>query len=128
MNDEIKDSSKLQLTSLCAFMTQIGYTYCRGQFLGSDFSGAPIVTIQTAVRIYNGGWHKVGNGYVPEFHANVLNSPFEFDSYVVTKALASKILVRIKLQANKKGWIKCQNNKIEFVHPEYYELFKEELK
>lgn len=128
MNDEILDSGKLQLKSLCAFMNELNYTFCRGQFLGSDYSGAPVVSVQTAVRIYNGSWHKVENGFVPEFHANVLNSPFEFDAYILAKSQAAKILCRVKLQANSKGWVKCQSNKIKFIRSEYYDLFQGELK
>ena len=127
MNDEILDSGKLQLKSLCAFMNQLNYTFCRGQFLGSDYSGAGIVSVQTAVRIYNGEWYGSAKGFVPEFHANVLNSPFEYDAYIVAKAEAAKILKRIKLQSNKKGWIKVQSHKVEFTNPDYYEIFEGEL-
>lgn len=129
MNDEIKQTDKLQLKSLCAFMHSLGYTYCRGQFLGSDYSGAPIVHFNTAVKLHNQDWYFTddGKGIVPGFHVNVLNSPFTFDSYTLNKALSAKILDRVKLQANRYGRIVCQSHKVAFYDSSYYQLFEGEL-
>lgn len=127
MNDEVEISDKLQLKSLIAFMHQLGYSYLRGEFLGSNYSGAPIVRFNTAVRIYNNSWHKVENGFVPVHHVNVLNSPFETDAYNFNKLMASRIVSRVKLQSNKRGYIKCQSNKGTFVDTNYYQLFEGEL-
>lgn len=125
--EEIKDSSKLQMKSLCAFMNALGYTYCRGEFLGSSYSGAPVVKFNTAVRLYQLDWYHVDGKFVPYYHANVLNSPFEFDWYTLKKALSTKIIERVKLQSNRYGKITCQCHKVEFKDRYLAELFEGEL-
>lgn len=129
MNDELKFSDKIQLKSLVAFMHFLGFSYCRGEFFGSDYSGAPIVAFNTAVHMHNCEWQKNAevNGFVPDFHAKNSVSSFSVDKYTLNKAKGAKIVKRVKLQSNKFGMIKCQSHVIAFVDEEYYQLFEGEL-
>jgi hypothetical protein len=130
-NDNIevpKDSSKLQFMSLCSFMHQLGYTYYTGQFWTACGTGAEVIRFNTAVRLYNCDWEYVSKEkalYIPGFHHYYREkSPFCVDGILLRKAIASKILEKVTLQANKQGVVKTQNHWVKFAHNDAYILYK----
>jgi len=114
MQEEIKDTKLLQLQSLVAFMNELGYRYdsYTRKFHDLFNRGTEVVRLKTAVELHNNpailtcNWH-----------------PFYADRYTYIKAYHSRIVRKVKLQSDRKGNIKCQSSKVEFLEFEYYDLF-----
>lgn len=131
--DEIIETKKLQLHSLFSFMQALNYEWapddrynffgCPNHFESHTYSnkGRSTISFQSAVALHNGNFR--------ECHGKYMEKPFDFDPYLMTKAIAAKVLKSVKLQLNKKtGFITCQNNLVEFVNLDYYKMFINSLK
>lgn len=125
--EEIKPTKALQFNSLQHFMYCFHYTWEGTGGLWGDNDNYFVsytynnkhrkyISFRTAVDLYNGRYvDSHGKGY---------NYPFDFDPYSIRRAEAAKIVKALKLQLCKKtGYIKTQNDIVEFVKPEYYQMF-----
>lgn len=117
--EQIKDTKHIQLQSLVAFMNQLGYTYdsYSSKFYDIYNRGKEVVRFNTAVTLHNNpaflifDWH-----------------PFHTDRYAYVKAYHSRIVRKVKLQSDRRGNVKCQSHKVEFLEFDYYDLFMGEDK
>lgn len=124
--EEIKPTKDLQFYSLKEYMRMLGYEWGKeialfdepNYFISYDYKNKHrrCISFSTAVDLYNGRHvDSHGKGY---------NYPFDFDPYSIRRAESAKIVKGIKLQLSKKtGYIKTQNDIVEFVKPEYYQMF-----
>jgi hypothetical protein len=120
---EIKDTYLLQVTSLKNFLYQLGYEpvyYVNGIVcFESDLpinKGRSTISFATAVRLHN--------GYYLDNHGKTFKQPFNFNPYMLKRALAARIVVMVNLQKNRKtGIIKPSSQIVKFVEPAYYKMF-----
>lgn len=121
--DEIKDSTKLQLYSLVSYLEALGYHFMINATGNSWFASGEyvnkarsIISFSTAVDIYNRRYKR---------HNKLeMDYPFDFSTYALTKAEATRIVNFCNLQMNKKtGYIKATSNLVSFTKYEYYEAF-----
>jgi hypothetical protein len=131
MTDQIeqpKDSSNLQLMSLCAFMHQLGYFCEANKFYGPAGMGAEIIHFNTAVKLHNSTWEYANKDkavYVPEFHRGQREkSPFVVDGYMLGKMMSSKILETVAMQSDKHGVVKVQKSWVRFTNDDTYTICK----
>lgn len=113
--EQIKDTKYIQLQSLVAFMDQLGYSYdsYSSKFYDIYNPGKEVVRFNTAVELHNNPVLLIVN----ESH------PFHTDRYTYIKAYHSRIVLKVKLQSDRHGNVKCQSNKVKFVFEDYYDLF-----
>lgn len=124
--EEIKPTTHLQLYSLKQYMGCLGYEWSgeagfwEGQkhFVSYDYKNRhrKNISFSTAVNLYN--------CLYTDSHGVGYNAPFDFDPYSIRRAEAAKIVKGLKLQLCKKtGYIKTQNDIVEFVSNKYYKMF-----
>lgn len=97
----IIDTRKLQIHSLKEMMSALGYEYQEGwvdshpYFYSMKYSnkGRNIVSIKTAIKLYNGRTAKCIFGKPPS-----TLSLWSFDDHTIAKAKAARILKSIKIQ------------------------------
>lgn len=125
--EDIIDTRKLQIHALKQVMSALGYTYHPGwadskaYFYSSDYSnkGRPIISVKTAINLYNGNSAKCVFGRPPE-HLTI----WSFDDFSIAKAKAARILKSIKLQyCRQTKQILCQDHRVQFTIESYSRLF-----
>lgn len=124
--EEVVATSEIQFRSLLNFMSALDYEwrpYIRGSFFYSgdyDNRHRANISFRTAVELHN---------ITKSMRAPIISEvgppyPFHFNLYKVRKALAARIVHKVNLQLCKKtNYVKNTNNFVQFVFPEYEELF-----
>lgn len=124
--EEIKPTKDLQFYSLKEYMRMLGYEWGKeialfdepNYFISYDYKNKHrrCISFGSSVDLYNGRHlDSHGKGY---------NYPFDFDPYSIRRAEAAKVVKGLKLQLCKKsGYIKTQNDIVEFVSDSYYQMF-----
>ena len=138
---EIKDTMNIQLASLDAFGSVLGYyrtldnkyIECREFYAGRGYKGAEVISLNTMVKLHNSVWCKsVVNGYYyPEAFPEVLGldmtvvqqSPFMIDAYTLSRAKAARIAEKVFIQCNKHGTVTCHKHLLKLADDSYYFLF-----
>lgn len=124
--EEIVCTKNIQLRSLKNFMHALGYTYApdNNQFLFSnecyfesydyDNRSRSNIAFNTACKLHDFGKLVLFSIETP------FSPPFDFDKYKIKRAMAARIVCKLKLQLNKRtGVITHNSNLIEFVDPSY---------
>lgn len=130
---EIKNTTTIQLQSLDAYMSELGYKRTvdglRYEFIYPVKTGERFISLRSAIELHNTRWvyHKVAKLYFPPDHWGKANtdSPFKLSAYEYEKSQARKIVKIVKLQVTKHGKVICQSHKIKFTHQWYFEQFLE---
>lgn len=124
--DEIVDTRRLQLFSLCQMMAALHYEYVPylaspPRFESEHYSnkGREFVSFSSAVKLHNGNSVKCIFGKPPE-----KLTIWSFNDYDLTRAKAARIVRSVKLQQCKAtNTIIVQDHRVEFVLGSYKNLF-----
>jgi hypothetical protein len=127
-SEEIIDTRRLQIYSLCQFMQGLGYEYCNGNrlwgcphFYSDQYSnkGRSTIGFTKAIDLYNNNSIKCIFG-----HLTSKLTLWSFNDYDVAKARAARIVTKVKLQLCKSTkTIICQDHRVNFVLPSFKNLF-----
>lgn len=125
-DDEIIDTRKLQIFSLCQMMKGLHYEFVEYRSSPSRFESkhhsnrdGEVLSVCSAIKLYNGNTTKCVFGRPPE-KLNI----WCFSDYAVAQAKAARVTKQVKLQ-----WCRQTNNfivqdhRIQFVLPSYSKLF-----
>lgn len=118
----LKDTVKIQLTSVDLFMSALGYTRKKSSLRYDNHhnsTGVRYVSFNTAVKLHNNEWDYdcSTDKYVSES-----NESFEIDKLRYYTAFSRKLVNRAKLQANKYGILQVQSHVVEFTSEWLYDL------
>jgi len=126
-------TKQLQLKSLMAFMSELGYVYTNYSAYGSSYfvsnrpylnKGRNIISFSNAVKLHNGVYLDM---WQTQYGSPRMQDGWTFDNYSLTRAFASRIVDTVKLQYTRKTKsIICQSDWVSFVDPSYKSLFLEE--
>jgi len=138
---EIKDTMNIQLASLDAFGSVLGYyrtldnkyIECREFYAGRGFKGCEVISLNTMVKLHNSVWADslfLGS-YFPTAFPEVMGldgtlvsqSPFMLDGYTLSRAKAAKIAQKVFAQCNKHGVVTCHKHLLKLADDSYYYLF-----
>lgn len=131
----IQDTKDIQIQSVCEFMSVLGYTlHVDGKFYadtfwdchkgGRDrptFKGCEVLSFNTCAMLHNSRW--VSMGYTDCPMKCTSSWRLMIDSYMLNKALATKIVQQVFLQGTKRGQILCHKHLVRFVDSSYQYLF-----
>lgn len=131
---EIKNTTTIQLQSLDAYMSELGYKRTvdglRYEFIYPVKTGERFISLRSAAELHNTRWvyHKVAKLYFPPDHWGKANtdSPFKLSAYEYEKSQARKIVEFVHLQKTNDGRIVTQSHQVKFMAPFYYEQFLED--
>lgn len=126
LSDEIIDTKKLQIFSLCQMMRGLHYEFVEYRSAPSRFEskhhsnkGREVLSVISAIKLYNGNSAKCVFGRPPE-RLNI----WSFSDYAVAQAKAARITKQVKLQFCKQtNSFVVQDHRIQFVLPSYKNLF-----
>jgi hypothetical protein len=122
-----QDTFTLQMKSLCEFAKQLGYYLSSCQVTGVEYFYSSLPENKHRSTVAFNTMVKLHNGYI-DWHGGNLREPFSVDAYTFTRAVASRIIERCKLQySKKKKRIVCQEELVMFVKPQYEHLFLREV-
>lgn len=124
--EEIIDTRKLQMHSLCQMMAALHYEYVPylaspPRFESKHYSnkGREFVSFSSAVKLHNGNSVKCIFGKPPE-----KLTIWSFNDYDLTRAKAARIVRSVKLQQCKAtNTIIVQDHRVEFILGSYKNLF-----
>lgn len=125
-SEEIVDTRKLQIFSLCQVMRAFHYELVEYQGHPSRFEsthrsnkGRKVVSWQKAISLYNGDTAKCVFGRPPS-----KLTLWSFTDYQVAQAKAARIVKKIKLQfCNQTRQVIVQDHRVEFILQSYSRLF-----
>jgi len=138
---EIKNTMNIQLASIDAFISVLGYwkgfdnKFCTEYSLGvaHGWKGAETLSMNTVVKLHNSLWCKsvVGGYYYPESFLEVISldgtlvkqSPFMIDAYTLNRAKAARIAEKVFVQCNKHGAVTCHKHLLKLCDVSYFYLF-----
>lgn len=128
--EEIKDTFAIQLASLDAFAKVLGYW--RHPFSNSyhaaeerygyrrGIKGCDTISFNKMALMHNSHWARFGSSWMQ----STACPWFIVDVYTFNKAIAAKIVTRVKLQVDKKKKrIVCQNHLVNFAGTGYEQLY-----
>jgi hypothetical protein len=124
--DEIIDTRKLQMFSLCQMMKRLHYEFvpclsAPSRFESKHYSnkGREFVSFGSAIKLYNGDSVKCVFGRPPE-----RLTIWSFNDYDVAQAKAARIVRSVKLQQCKAtNTILVQDHRVQFILHSYKDLF-----
>ena len=122
----MKNTEHLQTISLLEFAKALNLVPTQdaegNKWFESEEKGMQRISVQTVINLHNGYWYpaveRKGYGYCKGYE-NFVGS-----NYLITRALAAKIVNKVKAQySKKKKRIVFQSQIISFVDPDYYDIF-----
>jgi len=124
--DEIVDTRKLQIFSLCQMMRALHYEFVEYKGSASRFEskhhsnkGREVLSIPSAIKLYNGSPAKCVFGRPPE-----KISIWSFSDYAIAQAKAARICKQVKLQfCTQTNSFIVQDHRIQFVFGSYSKTF-----
>ena len=124
--DEIIDTRKLQIFSLCQMMKGLHYEFVEYKGSASRFEskhysnkGREVISISKAVKLYNGDTAKCVFGRPPS-HLTI----WSFNDYQVAQAKAARIVKKVKIQhCRATNTLIIQDHRVEFILPSFSKLF-----
>jgi hypothetical protein len=122
----MKNTEHLQTISLIEFAKALNLVPTQdaegNKWFESEEKGMQRISVQTVINLHNGYWYpaaeRKGYGYCKGYE-NFVGS-----NYLITRALAAKIVNKVKAQySKKKKRMVFQSQIISFVDPDYYDIF-----
>lgn len=125
-DEDIVDTRKLQIFSLCQVMAAFHYELVEYKAHASRFEskhrsnkGRNVISWSKAISLYNGDSVKCVFGGAPS-----RLTLWSFTDYQVTRAKAARVVKKVKLQfCRQTRQVIVQDHRIEFITPSYKELF-----
>ena len=122
----MKNTEHLQTISLLEFAKALNLVPTQdaegNKWFESEEKGMQRISIQTVINLHNGYWYpaveRKGYSYCKGYES------FVGSNYLITRALAAKIVNKVKAQySKKKKRMVFQSQIISFVDPDYYDIF-----
>lgn len=125
-DEDIVDTRKLQIFSLCQVMAAFHYELVEYKGHASRFEskhrsnkGREVISISKAVKLYNGDTAKCVFGRPPS-HLTI----WSFNDYQVAQAKAARIVKKVKIQhCRATNTLIVQDHRVEFILPSFSKLF-----
>ena len=139
---EIKNTTTIQLQSLDAYMSELGYKRTidglRYEFIYPVKTGERFISLRSAVNLHNTEWayDEATKLYYPIFYpygvkfagtqAPNVDSVFKLSPYEYEKSQARKIIEYVHIQKTNNGRIVTQSHQVKFRCAFYFEQFLED--